>query len=97
MRDALRARISRCPIANQLPLKLNSLFGQQAKGHFVLEPQRRLCEALENFRAVDPLHTSQGKPGLSRGRHGVAELWEEFSTRVDGLKLNGLHRPLRGN
>jgi predicted HNH restriction endonuclease len=42
---------------------------------------------LANFRAVDPLHTAQGKRGLSRGGHGVAELWEEYSTRFDQLKL----------
>jgi 5-methylcytosine-specific restriction protein A len=42
---------------------------------------------LANFRAVDPLHTSRGKRGLSRGGNGVAELWEEFSNRGDELKL----------
>jgi 5-methylcytosine-specific restriction protein A len=42
---------------------------------------------LANFRALDPLHTSQGKRGLSRGGNGVAELWEEFSSRGDELKL----------
>jgi 5-methylcytosine-specific restriction protein A len=42
---------------------------------------------LANFRTVDPLHTSQGKRGLSRGGNGVAELWEEFSNRIDELKL----------
>jgi 5-methylcytosine-specific restriction enzyme A len=42
---------------------------------------------LANFRAVDPLHTSQGKRGLSRGVNGVAALWEEFSDRSDELKF----------
>jgi hypothetical protein len=34
---------------------------------------------LANFRAVDPLHTSQGKRGLSRGGHGVDEVWAAFA------------------
>ncbi len=79
------------------PLKLNSLFGQQAKDATLFRNPNGVYMKLAKFRAVDPLHTSQGKRGLSRGGHGVAELWEEFSTRVDELKLNGLHRPLRGN
>jgi 5-methylcytosine-specific restriction protein A len=42
---------------------------------------------LANFRAVDPLHTSQGKRGLSRGGYGTEEVWTEFSQRPDRLKL----------
>jgi hypothetical protein len=42
---------------------------------------------LANFRAVDPLHTSQGKRGLSRGGCGTEEIWTEFSQRPDRVKL----------
>jgi 5-methylcytosine-specific restriction protein A len=42
---------------------------------------------LANFRAVVPLHTSQGKRGLSRGGYGTLEVWTEFSQRLDSLKL----------
>jgi hypothetical protein len=41
---------------------------------------------LANFRAVDPLHTSQGKRGLSRGGHGVEEVWAEFAERPGELQ-----------
>jgi hypothetical protein len=47
---------------------------------------------LANFKAVHPLHISQGKRRLSRGGDGVAELWEQFSDRRDELKLIALIR-----
>jgi 5-methylcytosine-specific restriction enzyme A len=66
---------------------LNSLFGEQAKDAALFRNLNGVYMKLANFRAVDPLHTSQGKRGLSRGGNGVAELWEEFSNRGDELKL----------
>ena len=38
-------------------------------------------------QAVDPLHTSEGKRGLSRGGYGTEEIWTEFSRRPDRVKL----------
>jgi 5-methylcytosine-specific restriction enzyme A len=66
---------------------LNSLFGEQAQDATLFRNRNGVYMKLANFRAVDSLHTSQGKRGLSRGGNGVAELWEEFSNRGDELKL----------
>ena len=66
---------------------LNSLFGEQAQDATLFRNPNGVYMKLANFRAVDPLHTSQGKRGLSRGGNGVAEIWEEFSNRGDELKL----------
>jgi 5-methylcytosine-specific restriction protein A len=71
----------------ELSQTLNSLFGEQAKDAALFRNRNGVYMKLANFRAVDPLHTSQGKRGLSRGGNGVAELWEEFSSRGDELKL----------
>lgn len=71
----------------ELSQTLNSLFGEQAKDAALFRNRNGVYMKLANFRAVDPLHTSQGKRGLSRGGNGVAELWEEFSNRTDELKL----------
>lgn len=71
----------------ELSQTLNSLFGEQAKDAKLFRNPNGVYMKLANFRAVDPLHTSQGKRGLSRGGHGVAEIWEEFSARHDELKL----------
>ena len=71
----------------ELSQTLNSLFGEQAKDAALFRNRNGVYMKLANFRAVDPLHTSQGKRGLSRGGNGVAELWEEFSSRSDELKL----------
>ena len=62
-------------------------FGAQAKDANLFRNPNGVYMKLANIRAVDPLHTSQGKRGLSRGGHGVGEIWEEFSTRFDELKL----------
>jgi 5-methylcytosine-specific restriction enzyme A len=71
----------------ELSQTLNSLFGEQAQDATLFRNRNGVYMKLANFRAVDPLHTSQGKRGLSRGGNGVAELWEEFSHRGDELKL----------
>jgi 5-methylcytosine-specific restriction enzyme A len=71
----------------ELSQTLNSLFGDQAKDATLFRNPNGVYMKLANFRAVDPLHTSRGKRGLSRGGHGVAEIWEEFSTRPNELKL----------
>ena len=71
----------------ELSQTLNSLFGEQAKDATLFRNRNGVYMKLANFRAVDPLHTSQGKRGLSRGGNGVAKLWEEFSDRSDELKL----------
>ena len=69
----------------ELSQPLNSLFGAQAKDANLFRNPNGVYMKLANFRAVDPLHMSQGKRGLLRGGHGVAEIWEEFSTRHDEL------------
>jgi 5-methylcytosine-specific restriction enzyme A len=71
----------------ELSQTLNSLFGDQAKDASLFRNHNGVYMKLANFRAVDPMHTSQGKRGLSRGGAGVAELWEEFSNHGDELKL----------
>jgi hypothetical protein len=71
----------------ELSHTLNSLFGERANDAALFRNRNGVYMKLANFRSVDPLHTSQGKRGLSRGGNGVAELWEEFSNRGDELKL----------
>jgi 5-methylcytosine-specific restriction protein A len=71
----------------ELSQTLNSLFGGQAKDANLFRNPNGVYMKLANFRAVDPVHSSQGKRGLSRGGHGVGEIWDEFSTRFDELKL----------
>jgi 5-methylcytosine-specific restriction enzyme A len=71
----------------ELSRTLNLLFGEQAKDATLFRNPNGIYMKLANFRAVDPLHTSQGKRGLSRGGHGVAEIWNEFSARHEELKL----------
>ena len=68
---------------------LNSLFGEQVKDAALFRNRNGVYMKLANFRAVDPLHTSQGKRGLSRGGYGTEEVWTEFSQRPD--KLNWSH------
>jgi 5-methylcytosine-specific restriction protein A len=71
----------------ELSHTLNSLFGERANDAALFRNRNGVYMKLANFRAVDPLHTSQGKRGLSRGGNGVAEVWEKFSNRNDELKL----------
>jgi 5-methylcytosine-specific restriction protein A len=71
----------------ELSQTLNSLFGDQAKDASLFRNHNGVYMKLANFRAVDPMHTSQGKRGLSPGGAEVAELWEEFSNHGDELKL----------
>jgi 5-methylcytosine-specific restriction protein A len=71
----------------ELSHTLNSLFGGRANDAALFRNRNGVYMKLANFRSVDPLHTSQGKRGLSRGGNGAAELWEEFSNRSDELKL----------
>lgn len=72
-------------------------------------PPRRLCAdsdrrrhpngvhmKLANFRAVDPLHTSQGKRGLSRGGRGVEDVWVEFAERPAEKGIGGGNSCRRG-
>jgi 5-methylcytosine-specific restriction protein A len=51
----------------ELSAALNALFGKQAKDAALFRNSNGVYMKLANFRAVDPLHTSQGKRGLSRG------------------------------
>jgi 5-methylcytosine-specific restriction enzyme A len=66
---------------------LNSLFGEQAQDAALFRNPNGVYMKLANFRAVDPLHTSQGKRGLSRGGYGTEEIWTEFSQHPGKLKL----------
>jgi hypothetical protein len=59
----------------ELSRTLNSLFGDQAEDANLFRNPNGVYMKLANFRAVDPVHTSQGKRGLSRGGHGVGEIW----------------------
>jgi 5-methylcytosine-specific restriction protein A len=71
----------------QLSQTLNSLFGDKAKDTTLFRNPNGVYMKLANFRAIDHLHTSQGKRGLSRGGHGTEEIWTEFSERPDELQL----------
>lgn len=75
------------PEVVELSRALNALYGERARDASLFRNPNGVYMKLANFRAVDPLHTSQGKRGLSRGGYEVAELWEEFSNRGDELKL----------
>jgi 5-methylcytosine-specific restriction protein A len=70
-----------------LSATLNSLFGEKAKDPNLFRNPNGVYMKLANFRAVDPLHTSLGKRGLSRGGQGADAVWNEFSKRPDELKL----------
>jgi hypothetical protein len=50
----------------ELSQTLNSPFGEQANDAVLFGNRNGVYMKLANFRAVDPLHTSQGKRGLSR-------------------------------
>jgi 5-methylcytosine-specific restriction protein A len=54
----------------ELSRTLNSLFGEQAKDSSLFRNPNGVYMKLANFRAVDPLHTSQGKRGLSEAEEG---------------------------
>jgi 5-methylcytosine-specific restriction protein A len=71
----------------ELSQTLNSLFGDQAKDANLFRNPNGVYMKLANFRAVDPLHTSQGKRGLSRGGYGTEDVWTELSQHPDKLKL----------
>jgi 5-methylcytosine-specific restriction protein A len=90
MRHRERLPDSDHPEIDELSQTLNSLFGEQAKDAALFRNRNGVYMKLANFRAVDPLHTSRGKRGLSRGGNGVVEIWEEFSNRGDELKLIAL-------
>ena len=64
----------------ELSRVLNALYGERARDASALRNPNGVYMKLANFRAVDPMHTSQGKRGLSRGGAGVAELWGNSRT-----------------
>lgn len=70
----------------ELSRTLNSLFGDQAEDAALFRNPNGVYMKLANFRAIDPVHTSRGKRGLSRGGHGVEEVWAEFAERPRELK-----------
>jgi 5-methylcytosine-specific restriction protein A len=75
------------PEVVELSRVLNALYGERARDPSLFRNRNGVYMKLANFRAVDPLHTSQGKRGLSRGGYGTEEVWTEFSQRPDKLKL----------
>jgi 5-methylcytosine-specific restriction enzyme A len=81
MRHRERLPDSDDPEILELSKTLNSLFGQTASDSALFRNLNGVYMKLANFRAVDPLHTSQGKRGLSRGGHGVEQVWTEFAER----------------
>jgi predicted HNH restriction endonuclease len=85
--EAARQRIERDPEVVELSRALNALDGERARDASLFRNPNRVNMKLANFRAVDPLHTSQGKRGLSRGGYGTEEVWTEFSQHQDRLKL----------
>lgn len=87
MRHRERLPDNDSPEIIELSQTLNSLFSDKAKDATLFRNPNGVYMKLANFRAVDPLHTSQGKRGLSRGGHGAEEIWTEFSERSDELKL----------
>jgi 5-methylcytosine-specific restriction enzyme A len=78
----------------ELSQTLNSLFGEQAKDAALFRNRNGVYMKLANFRAVDPLHTSQGKRGLSRGGNGVAVAEEDegITEAEEGRLLTRMHR-----
>jgi 5-methylcytosine-specific restriction protein A len=81
------------PEITELSQVLNSLFGGTARDAALFRNPNGVYMKLANFRAVDPLHTSQGKRGLSRGGHGVEEVWAEFAEHP--AELNALAAAIR--
>jgi 5-methylcytosine-specific restriction enzyme A len=75
------------PDVVKLSRTLNALYGETARDASLFRNPDGVYMKLANFRAVDPLHMSQGKRGLSRGGYGTLEVWTEFSQRLDSLKL----------
>jgi 5-methylcytosine-specific restriction enzyme A len=75
------------PKVIELSRTLNALYGERARDASLFRNPNGVYMKLANFRSVDPLHTSQGKRGLSRGGFGTEEVWTEFSQRPDTLKL----------
>jgi 5-methylcytosine-specific restriction enzyme A len=75
------------PQVIELSRALNALYGERARDASLFRNPNGVYMKLANFRAVDPLHTSQGKRGLSRGGYGTLEVWTEFSQHKDRLKL----------
>ena len=75
------------PEVVELSLALNALYGERARDASLFRNPNGVYMKLANFRAVDPLYTSQGKRGLQRGGYGTEEVWTEFSERPDRLKL----------
>jgi 5-methylcytosine-specific restriction protein A len=71
----------------ELSRVLNALYGETARDASLFRNPNGIYMKLANFRSVDPLHTSQGKRGLSRGGYGTEKVWTEFSQRLDSLKL----------
>ena len=63
--------INYTPEVLELSQVLNSIVGQSARDPALFRNPNGVYMKLANFRAVDPLHTSQGKLGLSRGGQGV--------------------------
>ena len=87
MRHRERLPDSDDPEVVELSRALNALYGERARDASLFRNPNGVYMKLANFRAVDPLHTSQGKRGLSRGGYGTEEVWTEFSQRPDRLKL----------
>lgn len=75
------------PEVVELSRALNALYGERARDASLFRNPNGVYMKLANFRSVDPLHTSQGKRGLSRGGYGTQEVWAEFSQLPDRLKL----------
>lgn len=46
-----------------------------------------VCMKLNNFRALDPHYTAQGRKGLTRGGKGDALVWQEFTEDAEKLQL----------
>jgi hypothetical protein len=66
----------------ELSHTLNSLFGERANDAVLFRNRNGVYMKLANFRAVDPLHTSQGKAWPferwqwgCRGLGGILEPW----------------------
>lgn len=42
---------------------------------------------LSNFRRLDPIHTTAGKKGLTKGGKSEPEIWNEFHSKPEALSL----------
>jgi 5-methylcytosine-specific restriction protein A len=87
MRHRERLPDSDDPDVVELSRTLNALYGERARDASLFRNHNGVYMKLANFRAVDPLHTSQGKRGLSRGGYGTEKVWTEFSQQPDRLQL----------